>query len=59
MGTPLSRQAPLEHEALEATLRHFVGSLDTYMVKHLDTHGLWPALTRGFAESYEESLRDA
>lgn len=49
----------LEHEALEATLRHFVGCLDTHMEKHLDTHGLWPALTRGFAESYEESLRDA
>lgn len=53
MGTPL------DHEALEATLRHFVGRLDTHMAKHLDTHGLWPALTRRFAESYEESLGGA
>lgn len=51
--------APLNHEALEATLRHLVRCLDTYMEKHLEERGMWPALTKGFAESYEESLRDA
>ena len=48
--------APLDAEALEAALRHFVASLDMYMEKHLEQRGMWPALTKRFAEDYERRV---
>lgn len=41
-------------DALQGALRHLIQNVDTYMDDYLEARGLWPALTKGFAESYRE-----
>lgn len=50
-------------DALEKTLRHFVANIDSYTHAYLAGDGgrgtdRYPALTKAFIESYEESLEE-